>query len=45
MTRCRATFIAQRASWSSDGRFVFAAVGDGDADIVMLERLVQPARK
>lgn len=40
----RATYIARRASWSTDGRFVFAAVGDGDADIVMLERLIDPAR-
>jgi Tol biopolymer transport system component len=36
----RATFIARRVSWSSDGRFVFAAVADGDADIVRLDGLV-----
>lgn len=41
----RATFIARRVSWSSDGRFVFAAVGEGDADIVLLEGLVNPARQ
>ena len=35
--RDRTTFIARRVSWSSDGRFVFAAVGDGDADVVLLE--------
>jgi Tol biopolymer transport system component len=33
----RPTFIARRLSWSSDGRSIIAAVGDGDADIVMLE--------
>jgi eukaryotic-like serine/threonine-protein kinase len=33
----RPTFIARRISWSSDGRSIIAAVGDGDADIVMLE--------
>jgi Tol biopolymer transport system component len=42
----RATFIARRVSWSSDGRSIFAAVGEGDADIVMLEGTtsVLPAR-
>jgi Tol biopolymer transport system component len=35
----RATFIARRVSWSSDGRFILAAVGEGDADIVLLEGL------
>ena len=41
----RATFIARRVSWSSDGRFIVAAVGDGDADIVMLDGLIaRPAR-
>jgi Tol biopolymer transport system component len=33
----RPTFIARRVSWSSDGRFVLAAVGHGDADIVLLD--------
>jgi Tol biopolymer transport system component len=33
----RATFIARRVSWSSDGRFILAAVADADSDIVMLE--------
>ena len=37
----RATFIARRVSWSPDGRFVLAAVGDGDADIVLLDGLIQ----
>ena len=36
----RPTFIARRVSWSSDGRFVLAAVGDGDADIVLLDGLL-----
>jgi Tol biopolymer transport system component len=31
------TFIARRVSWSSDGRFILAAVGEGDSDIVLLE--------
>ena len=33
------TFIARRASWSADGRFLFAAVGRGDSDVVLLEGL------
>jgi Tol biopolymer transport system component len=33
----RATFIARRVSWSADGRSILAAVGEGDADIVMFE--------
>ena len=33
----RPTFIARRVSWSVDGKSVLAAVGEGDADIVMLE--------
>jgi Tol biopolymer transport system component len=31
----RPIFIARRVSWSSDGRSILAAVGEGDADIVM----------
>ncbi len=34
------TFIARRVSWSSDGKWVFAAVGEGDADIVQLDGLL-----
>jgi eukaryotic-like serine/threonine-protein kinase len=41
----RPTFIARRVSWSSDGRFILAAVGEGDADIVLLEGLVNGARE
>jgi Tol biopolymer transport system component len=35
----RATFIARRSSWSSNGRAILAAVGEGDSDIVSLEGL------
>ena len=35
----RPTFITRRVSWSSDGRFIFAAVGEGDGDVVLLEGL------
>ena len=35
------TFIARRISWSSDGKSVFAVVGEGDADIVQMDGLVQ----
>jgi len=37
----RRTFIARRISWSSDGKWVFAAVGEGDADIVQMDGLLQ----
>lgn len=33
----RPTFIARRFSWSADGRSIFAAVGEGDADIVLID--------
>ena len=39
----RRTFIVRRVAWSSDDRALFAAVGDGDADIVMIEGLI-PSR-
>jgi eukaryotic-like serine/threonine-protein kinase len=35
----RPTFIARRVSWSVDGRHVFAALGEGDADVVLLRGL------
>jgi Tol biopolymer transport system component len=35
------TFIARRMSWSSDGKWVFAAVGEGDSDIVQMDGLLQ----
>jgi Tol biopolymer transport system component len=34
----RPTFIARRVSWSSDGRSILAAVGSGDADVVVFEQ-------
>ncbi|HEX2211874.1 MAG TPA: hypothetical protein VHH12_00080 [Mycobacterium sp.] len=37
----RATFIARRVSWSADGNSILAAVGEGDADIVLLDGLIQ----
>jgi Tol biopolymer transport system component len=33
----RPIFIARRVSWSADGRDIIAAVGEGDADIVVFE--------
>ena len=41
----RTTFIARRVSWSSDGRSILAAVGEGDSDIVLLEGLTNAGRK
>ena len=35
------TFIARRVSWSVDGKWVFAAVGEGDADIVQMDGLLK----
>jgi hypothetical protein len=35
----RPTFINRRVSWSPDGRFVYAAVSEGDSDIVMFDGL------
>ena len=37
----RRTFIARRISWSADGKWIFAAVGEGDADIVQMEGLLR----
>jgi Tol biopolymer transport system component len=41
----RTTFIARRVSWSSDGRSILAAVGEGDSDIVLLEGLTNVGRR
>ena len=41
----RATFIARRVSWSSDGRSILAAVAEGDSDIVLLEGLTNVGRQ
>ena len=35
----QATFIARRVSWSPDGKSIYAAVGKGEADIVLLTHL------
>jgi Tol biopolymer transport system component len=35
----QATFIARRVSWSGDGKSIYAAVGKGEADIVLLSNL------
>ena len=37
----RRTFIARRVSWSSDGKWLFAAVGEGDSDIVQMDGLLK----
>jgi Tol biopolymer transport system component len=36
----QSTLIARRVSWSSDGHWIYAAVGKGEADIVLLSKLV-----
>jgi Tol biopolymer transport system component len=41
----RATFIARRVSWSSDGRSILAAVTEGDSDIVLLGGLTSVGSK
>jgi Tol biopolymer transport system component len=35
----QATFITRRVSWSSDGHSIYAAVGRGEADIVLLSNV------
>jgi eukaryotic-like serine/threonine-protein kinase len=35
----QATFITRRVSWSSNGHSIYAAVGKGEADIVLLRNL------
>jgi Tol biopolymer transport system component len=35
----RPTYIARRVSWSPDGKGVYAALGEGDADVVLLRGL------
>ena len=37
----RRTLIARRISWSADGKSVFAAVGEGDSDIVQMDGLLK----
>jgi Tol biopolymer transport system component len=36
----RATLIARQVSWSADGRTIYAAVVESDADIVLLDGIV-----
>src|SRR6059036_1645958 len=38
----RPTLIARQVSWSPDGKFIYAAVVETDADIVLLDGLLQP---
>ena len=40
----RAVFIARRVSWSSDGGSILAAIGEGDADVVLLDGLISVPR-
>ncbi|MBI2401949.1 MAG: PD40 domain-containing protein [Gemmatimonadetes bacterium] len=35
----RPIFITRRVTWSPDGRFIYAAVSEGDGDIVLLQGL------
>jgi Tol biopolymer transport system component/tRNA A-37 threonylcarbamoyl transferase component Bud32 len=37
----RATFIARRVSWTPDGKSIIASIGEGDADIVLLDHLIR----
>jgi Tol biopolymer transport system component len=41
----RPIFIVRRVSWSSDGRSIFAAVGEGDSDIVLIDGFETPRRR
>ena len=41
----RAIFIARRVSWSADGRAILAAIGEVDADVVLLDGLVEGIQK
>jgi hypothetical protein len=35
----RAVLIARRVAWAPDGRSVYAAIGDTDSDIVLIDGL------
>ncbi len=35
----QATFISRRVSWSSDGKYIYAAAGKGESDVVLLRNL------
>ena len=36
----QATFITRRVCWSSNGHSIYAAVGKGEADVVLLRNLM-----
>ncbi|GAC1515877.1 MAG: hypothetical protein NVS1B11_34670 [Terriglobales bacterium] len=36
----RRTFIARRVSWTSDDHYIFAAVAEGQSDVVLLDGLL-----
>jgi Tol biopolymer transport system component len=36
----RPVFIARRVSWSADGKSLVAAIGEGDADVVLLDHVM-----
>jgi Tol biopolymer transport system component len=36
----RPILIARQVSWSRDGKFIYAALAESDADIVLLEGLI-----
>jgi eukaryotic-like serine/threonine-protein kinase len=38
------TFIVRRVSWTSDDKFIFAAVAQGQSDVVLLDGLLENAR-
>jgi Tol biopolymer transport system component len=35
------SFVARRVSWSSDGKWIYAAVGEGDSDIVLMDGILK----
>jgi hypothetical protein len=37
----RSVLIVRRVSWSPSGKYIYAAVADIDADIVLLDGLLQ----
>jgi Tol biopolymer transport system component len=41
----RPIFITRRVSWSLDGRSILAAIGEGDADVVLLDGLIRDVGK
>ena len=37
----RTIFIPRRLAWSNDGNSIVAAIGEGDADVVLLDGLIR----